>query len=76
MPANETAASPEADAGQKDVYELKRDEMKEKLIGCQKEQGLESCYPCEKILGCELRTEYVNSVYASMSKGDTGGFDF
>jgi len=35
-----------------------------------------SCTPCPKIIGCETRHSYVGAVYNSMSKGDTGGFEF
>ena len=59
-----------------DPYEQKLDEAMEQLQGCQKERGLSSCYDCEKSIGCELRTFYVRTVYESMSKGETGGFDF
>jgi hypothetical protein len=47
-----------------------------KLQSCQKEKGLKSCSMCEFYLKCELRTDYVKAVYNSMSKGDTGGFEF
>ena len=48
----------------------------EELKACQKEKGLESCLKCEAILGCEVRTRYVNAVYESMNKGTGGGFEF
>jgi hypothetical protein len=35
-----------------------------------------SCAPCPKIIGCDTRRQYVSAVYNSMSKGDTGGFEF
>jgi hypothetical protein len=57
-------------------YEQKLDEMLEKLRACQKEHALASCSQCEKYLDCELRNTYVRIVYESMSKGDTGGFEF
>jgi hypothetical protein len=57
-------------------YEARLDDAKDKLQECQKEQKVESCYVCEKCIGCELRTKYIRSVYESMSKGETGGFDF
>ncbi|HGZ69826.1 MAG TPA: hypothetical protein ENL00_00355 [Nitratifractor sp.] len=46
------------------------------LQKCQREVGLESCFPCEKLLKCELRKEYIQAVYASMNKGSGGGFEF
>lgn len=61
---------------EKDRFEIYLDEMIEKLQQCQQKQNVESCSKCEHFLGCELRKEYVNAVYNSMSKGDTGGFEF
>jgi len=61
---------------QKDKFELYLDEMIEKVKICQEEKSLKSCSECEHFLQCELRDEYIKSVYNSMSKGDTGGFEF
>ncbi|OHE15815.1 MAG: hypothetical protein A2525_07450 [Sulfurimonas sp. RIFOXYD12_FULL_36_11] len=61
---------------QKDRFELHLDEMIVKLHSCQKVKELKSCSSCEFYLRCELRIDYVKSVYNSMSKGDTGGFEF
>ena len=61
---------------QKDRFEVHLDEMIVKLQNCQKERELKSCSSCEFYLKCELRADYVKSVYNSMSKGDTGGFEF
>jgi len=60
----------------KDKFELYLDEMVEKLHNCQKEKAHKSCSQCEFYFGCDLRNEYVKAVYNSMSKGDTGGFEF
>jgi len=60
----------------KDKFELFLDEMIEKLQKCQNEKNYKSCSLCEHYFGCELRDEYVKAVYNSMSKGDTGGFEF
>jgi hypothetical protein len=57
-------------------YELKLDESKRVLEECQESKNVESCLKCPNIIGCEVRTIYVRSVYESMSKGSTGGFDF
>lgn len=35
-----------------------------------------SCLECSEIVGCTIRLRYVDSVYLSMSKGATGGFEF
>jgi len=61
---------------QKDKFELYLDEMMKKLQNCQEDKGHKSCSLCESYFGCELRDEYVKAVYNSMSKGDTGGFEF
>ncbi|MDD5372223.1 MAG: hypothetical protein PHO62_02230 [Sulfurimonas sp.] len=61
---------------QKDRFELHLEEMIVKLQSCQKNRELKSCSNCELYLKCELRADYVKSVYNSMSKGDTGGFEF
>ena len=60
----------------KDKFELYLDEMMLKLKNCQQEKNHTSCNQCEHFFGCELRNEYVKAVYNSMSKGDTGGFEF
>lgn len=59
-----------------DKFELYLDEMILKVQACQKERILDSCSECEKYLACELRGEYISAVYNSMSKGETGGFEF
>jgi predicted HD phosphohydrolase len=61
---------------QKDKFELHLDEMIKKIQLCQREKSLQSCSRCEDYLACQLRDEYVQAVYNSMSKGDTGGFEF
>ena len=60
----------------KDKFELYLDEMVVKLQACQKEKSHKSCSLCEFYLKCDLRNEYIKAVYNSMSKGDTGGFEF
>ncbi len=57
-------------------FELKLEETIEKLQNCQRDNSLTSCSLCEKFLECDLRSEYVDALYGSMSKGETGGFDF
>ncbi|HEX5330244.1 hypothetical protein [Sulfuricurvum sp.] len=57
-------------------YEVRLDETIKILQECQEEKNVTSCYVCEKCIGCEIRTKYIRSVYESMSKGETGGFDF
>jgi hypothetical protein len=61
---------------QKDKFELFLDEMIKKVQDCQRDKGHKSCSVCELYMGCALRDEYIKAVYNSMSKGDTGGFEF
>ena len=60
----------------KDKFEIHLDEMILQLQQCQQQKNLKSCSDCEHYLGCELRNDYIKSVYNSMSKGETGGFEF
>jgi len=60
----------------KDKFEVYLDKMVEKLHNCQQDKAHKSCSLCELYFGCDLRNEYVKAVYNSMSKGDTGGFEF
>lgn len=58
------------------VFEERLDEKLAKMQQCQVEKGLKSCSLCEFYIGCEIRKAYVQAVYDSMSKGETGGFEF
>lgn len=59
-----------------DKYELRLEEQKELLKACQADKALQSCLNCEDIFKCTQRKDYVDAVYSSMNKGNTGGFDF
>ena len=59
-----------------DEWELKLEKMLVELKSCQESNSLKSCTPCSAFFECELRKKYVISVYESMNKGSTGGFDF
>ena len=59
-----------------DRYQEKLDETKESLQKCQDEKNIDSCMKCEKTFECEIREDYVNAVYESMSHGEGGGFEF
>lgn len=59
-----------------DKFEIHLDEMILKLQKCQTDKNLKSCSGCDSYLECELRSDYIKSVYNSMSKGETGGFEF
>ncbi|WP_169752834.1 hypothetical protein [Campylobacter mucosalis] len=60
----------------KDEFELRLDEKAKILTDCQAQKGLNSCFNCELIFECEIRKNYVDAAYNSMSKGDSGGFEF
>lgn len=59
-----------------DKFEIHLDEMILKLQKCQTDKNLKSCSDCDSYLECKLRSDYIKSVYNSMSKGETGGFEF
>ncbi|ACM64052.1 hypothetical protein L8Y91_01555 [Campylobacter lari] len=60
----------------KDTFELALELKKNELQACQNNKNLKSCLPCSMVFECNLRKEYVDAVYKSMSKGKEGGFDF
>ena len=59
-----------------DEYEKKHIEELEKLEECKKDKGYDSCRKCSEFYSCSLRKEYVDAVFSSMNKGQTGGFEF
>jgi len=59
-----------------DEYQEVLNGKKETLQQCQKKMNVDSCMKCEKTFECEIRKDYVKSVYESMSHGETGGFEF
>ncbi len=59
-----------------EVYKMKFQEASKDLKSCQEEKKTNSCFDCEKLLGCDTRKAYVDAVYGSMSKGQAGGFEF
>lgn len=63
-------------AKEDNIYEQRLVKATEILVECQKEHGLKSCFSCEKLLDCDIRRDYVKAVYESMSKGESGGFEF
>jgi hypothetical protein len=60
----------------RDKFELFLDEKLAQLQACQQQKNHITCSNCERYFDCDLRQEYVKAVYNSMSKGDTGGFEF
>jgi hypothetical protein len=59
-----------------DRFEKRLDTAMKRLQECQQQHDVASCNLCEHCIGCETRQAYVQAVYDSMSKGETGGFDF
>lgn len=47
-----------------------------RLIACQDEHTLPSCFECPEVLECTLRNSYIDAVYTSMSQGSNTDFDF
>lgn len=49
------------------------------LKKCQTSKGYNSCFRCDKLLKCNIRSEYVKAVYKSMNIDYTDskkGFEF
>jgi hypothetical protein len=57
-------------------WEIALEDKLKELKACQVSKDLKSCLGCKEVNSCELRDGYVKAVYESMSKGDTGGFEF
>ncbi|MDF1881397.1 hypothetical protein JHD50_08810 [Sulfurimonas sp. MAG313] len=57
-------------------FEERLTQMASEVKTCQKNYGLTTCMTCESLIGCELRKQYVQVTYESMSKGEIGGFEF
>lgn len=38
------------------------------LHDCQRDKRYKSCYPCDEMVKCETRKEYVKQTYLSMNK--------
>ena len=58
------------------LFEERLNQALETMQACQKEKAVKSCSLCEFYIGCDTRRAYVQAVYDSMSKGETGGFEF
>jgi hypothetical protein len=59
-----------------DKWEAALEIQIELLENCQIQKEIDSCMKCILILECQLRKEYIKSVYESMNKGTGGGFEF
>jgi hypothetical protein len=59
-----------------DEWQILLVQKKSELEVCQKDQKIDSCMKCSKLLECEVRDAYIKAVYDSMSKGAGGGFEF
>ncbi|WP_104749800.1 hypothetical protein [Helicobacter cynogastricus] len=51
-------------------------QWRKKIQDCQERKGVGSCLKCSLVLECKDRQAFVQSVYASMNKGQQGSFDF
>lgn len=61
---------------QQDRFDEHLTQMLQKLQECQDLKGLKGCFNCNLFFECSLRADYIKAVYNSMSKGNTGGFEF
>ena len=59
-----------------DKYKENLANATKKLKECQTNLGFKSCFDCKQLFDCEIRKEYIDAVYKSMSKGQSGGFEF
>jgi len=59
-----------------DEWTIALDKQLNNLKRCQNDNNIQSCTPCQKIIECNIRQEYVKAVYESMNKGAGGGFEF
>jgi len=59
-----------------DKYEEDLENKIKELKACQNKNKIKSCQQCDIYIDCWLRKKYVSTVYSSMSKGNTGGFEF
>jgi hypothetical protein len=59
-----------------DIYKERLVKATNDLKDCQENFRFKSCFDCKKLFDCEIRKGYVNAVYSSMSKGQSGGFEF
>ena len=59
-----------------DKFEVALENKLKELKECQESHKFNSCNKCDEFFSCILRADYVKSVYASMSKDGTGGFNF
>lgn len=60
----------------KDSYERALDRELKSIQSCQESKSLKSCFECRELIGCEVRNRYVKAVYESMSRGESGDFEF
>lgn len=59
-----------------DIFEEKLAQATNELKKCQNKHNFESCMNCDKIFNCNIRKNYVNAVFNSMSKGQNTDFNF
>lgn len=59
-----------------DKFEENLEEKLKEIKECQESLDTNTCIRCDEYWSCILRNSYVKSVYKSMSKDKTGGFEF
>lgn len=59
-----------------DEFEEKLEKSTIKLQKCQENHKSNSCMYCDEFINCETRLEYVFDVHNSMSKAQSGSFEF
>jgi len=59
-----------------DEWELILEEKKALMKAHLKEKNIKSEMDCPDFPNCPVQEEYVKAVYASMNKGESGGFEF
>ena len=59
-----------------DKYEQELETNLKLIKECKEKKEKKSCSKCDEFFGCDIREQYVQAVYYSMNKGESGGFDF
>lgn len=58
------------------AYEKNLEQQSQLLKECQAKHNLQSCLKCDKVIDCDIRNAYVDSVYKSMNLGQEAHFEF
>lgn len=57
-------------------FEINLQKHTKELKECQAEHKLSSCLPCEQLLKCKKRNDYVKAAFDKMCQGEDRGFIF